>query len=173
MTNRQSIVNRQSSIVNSALLLLVIPLLAPHLASPPASAAPPPVSPQAAGTQTAGAPASAAMPDFEAYRARIEPIFLDKRPGHARCYVCHSQTTPWRIQRLDEGKTAYTLEQSRENFNSIERLVAPGRPLESRLLTMPLAEEAGGNHFHPGGRRWESQKDPEWQMLAAWVNGKS
>jgi hypothetical protein len=25
--------------------------------------------------------------------------------------------------------------------------------------------------MHAGGRRWRSQDDPEWQMLAAWVQG--
>ncbi|MGH9388141.1 MAG: hypothetical protein ACRD1Z_00890, partial [Vicinamibacteria bacterium] len=41
--------------------------------------------------------------------------------------------------------------------------------MRSRLLTMPLAEESGGNSFHPGGKHWESQSDPEWRTLASWV----
>ena len=32
--------------------------------------------------------------------------------------------------------------------------------------------EAGGDYAHNGGRRWTSQDDPEWQMLAAWVRGE-
>jgi len=48
-------------------------------------------------------------------------------------------------------------------------LVVPGDPLTSRLLMMPLAHEAGGDPFHPGGKHWESQKDPEWQTMAAWI----
>ena len=27
--------------------------------------------------------------DFEIYRTRVEPIFIKKRPGHARCVACH------------------------------------------------------------------------------------
>mgnify|MGYP003694517429 CR=1 FL=1 len=42
-------------------------------------------------------------------------------------------------------------------------------PLKSRLLTMPLAHEAGGTEFHPGGKHWDSQDDPEWKALADWV----
>ena len=34
--------------------------------------------------------ASAAGLDFEIYRSRVEPIFLRKRPGHARCVTCHA-----------------------------------------------------------------------------------
>src|SRR4051812_43683112 len=36
--------------------------------------------------------------DFMTYRATIEPIFLAKRADHARCYACHSQGTPLRLQ---------------------------------------------------------------------------
>jgi len=28
--------------------------------------------------------------DYEFFKARVEPIFLTKRPGDVRCYVCHS-----------------------------------------------------------------------------------
>ena len=35
----------------------------------------------------------------------------------------------------------------------------------------PLARGAGGDPFHGGGKHWESQTDPEWQTLAAWVKG--
>src|SRR5437867_10727206 len=27
---------------------------------------------------------------FEFYRAHVEPIFLARRAGHARCYACHA-----------------------------------------------------------------------------------
>jgi hypothetical protein len=36
---------------------------------------------------------------------------------------------------------------------------------------MPLAADAGGVAFHPGGKHWTSQSDPEWQVLANWVRG--
>ena len=29
--------------------------------------------------------------DYDFFKSRVEPIFLKKRPGHARCYVCHSE----------------------------------------------------------------------------------
>ena len=44
---------------------------------------------------------------------------------------------------------------------------------KSRLLTMPLAHEAGGTEFHPGGKHWESQDDPEWKTIADWVERPS
>lgn len=107
--------------------------------------------------------------DFATYRDRVQPIFLNKRPGLARCYVCHSQGTPFRLQRLAEGQTRWNEEETRKNFAAIQRLAVAGKPEASRLLLMPLAHEAGGTEFHPGGKRWTSQDDPEWKELAQWI----
>jgi hypothetical protein len=99
-------------------------------------------------------------------------VFLDKRAGLARCYICHSQGTPFRLQPLSAGSTTWSDAESRRNFDAIQRLVVPGDPTSSRLLMMPLATDAGGDPFHPGGKRWMSRDDPEWQMLSAWVRGQ-
>ncbi len=109
--------------------------------------------------------------DYDVFRARVQPIFLKKREGHARCVVCHTRaTTPFRLQALAAGSTAWSDEDSRQNFEAARRLVVPGEPMKSRLLTMPLSEDAGGNSFHPGGKHWESTDDPEWRSLADWVS---
>jgi hypothetical protein len=125
----------------------------------------------AAWTQAASqAPAATASAlNFDVYKAKIEPLFLEKRPGHARCVVCHSTGTAFRLQPLTRGQAAWTDEQSQKNFEMVARFVLPGVPAKSRLLVMPLAHEAGGTEFHPGGKHWESQDDPEWKTLAEWV----
>ena len=110
--------------------------------------------------------------DFDVYKAKVEPLFLEKRPGHARCVVCHSTGTAFRLQQLTPGQKAWSEEQSRKNFDMLGRFVLPGVPAKSRLLLMPLAHEAGGVEFHPGGTHWESQDDPEWKALADWVSGR-
>ena len=28
--------------------------------------------------------------DYATFKARVEPVFTKKRPGHARCVACHS-----------------------------------------------------------------------------------
>jgi hypothetical protein len=109
--------------------------------------------------------------DYEQFKSRVQPIFLDKRAGNARCYVCHSTGTPFRLQPLSNGSASWSEEESRKNFDAIQRLVVPGDPTSSRLLMLPLATEAGGDPFHPGGKRWTSKDDPEWKALAAWVLG--
>ena len=88
--------------------------------------------------------------DFEAFKAKVQPLLTEKRPGHARCITCHSTGTAFRLIRLPQGRDAYTEEESRKNFEAASRMV--------------LAE------FHPGGKHWESQDDPEWKALAAWVS---
>jgi hypothetical protein len=37
---------------------------------------------------TASAYSAAPALDYDVFKTRIEPIFLQKRAGHARCYVC-------------------------------------------------------------------------------------
>lgn len=107
--------------------------------------------------------------DYATFKTKIQPLLAEKRPGHARCITCHSTGTAFRLQRLPAGRSAYTDEETRKNFEAVTRVVVPGVPTKSRLLTMPLAHEAGGTEFHPGGKHWMSQDDPEWKTIADWV----
>jgi len=108
--------------------------------------------------------------NFETYRVRIEPIFLERRKDGVRCYDCHSLlSTRLRLQPLFPGSSSWTEEQSRRNFEVVSQLVAPSNPMKSRLLLHPLAQEAGGDPSHSGGKFWASRKDPEWQMIADWI----
>jgi hypothetical protein len=119
-----------------------------------------------------GGPAAAAVTlDYSFFRDRVQPIFLNKRPKHARCISCHENGNP-RLQELSPGATSWNEEESHKNFAAWQRVVSPGDPLASRLLMHPLAPEAGGDPFHAGGKHWKSQNDPEWQTLAAWARGQ-
>jgi hypothetical protein len=127
----------------------------------------------AAALQGAPQPKTAQPLDFQFYRTRVEPIFLKKRPGHVACYKCHSANNVRFLQRMPAGRTAFTEEESRRNFETVSLLVTPGEPLKSRILIHPLAEEAGGDSFHSGGKHWMSQDDPDWKTLAEWVRAVS
>jgi hypothetical protein len=110
--------------------------------------------------------------DYEFFKSRVEPVFLIKRPDHARCYVCHVESNnAFRLERLTSGARDWTEEQSRRNFEVVSILVNPGDPDTSRLLLHPLGPEGGGDVFHSGGRQFASKRDPAWRTLAAWVNG--
>jgi hypothetical protein len=110
--------------------------------------------------------------DYEFFKSRVEPVFLTKRPDHARCYVCHVESNnAFHLERLSPEAHAWTEEQSRRNFEMVAILVNPGDPDTSRLLLHPLAPESGGDVFHSGGRQFPSKRDPAWRTLAAWVNG--
>lgn len=116
--------------------------------------------------------AQAPQLDFEFFKTRVQPILLAKREGHARCYACHSTGTPYRLQRLSPGASTWNDEQSHKNFQSTAAMVNLQDPEASPLLTFPLAEKAGGNHFHPGGKHWDSKTAPEWQILDQWAKGQ-
>ena len=109
--------------------------------------------------------------DFEYFKTKVQPVLLAKREGHARCVSCHTTGTPMRFQPLSPGAAMWNEEESRKNFEVIRARVVAGNPLKSKLLTHPLAEEAGGDPSHDGGKHWMSQDDPEFQVLAAWVRG--
>ena len=114
--------------------------------------------------------ASAQSLDFEVYRTKVEPIFLKKRTGHARCAVCHeANNSAFRLEKRPPDGASWSEEQSRKNFAFVKNLVKPGDPDDSRLLKHPLAHEAGGDTFHNGGPQFPSKDDPDWQAIAAWV----
>lgn len=109
--------------------------------------------------------------DYLFFKERVQPIFLAKRTGHARCATCHTHRSP-PLQELSPGVTKWDNDQSRQNFEAWKLFVVPGKPQESRVLLHPLAAEAGGDAFHAGGKHWVSTGDPEWQTIASWVRGQ-
>jgi hypothetical protein len=129
--------------------------------------------------------------DYEFFKAKVEPIFLKPRPGHARCVLCHAgegkpgepnnggpvdRPFPFRLERLTPGATFWTEEQSQVNFWVAAHLVTPGKPQASLLLMHPLSPAAGREPFyngghHNGGHQFESKDDPDWQILSQWVQG--
>jgi len=108
--------------------------------------------------------------DFEYFKTKVQPIFMAKRPGHARCIACHSSGTPLRLQPLAAGATAWTDDEAQKNFTAIKRVASAGA--KSRLIMHPLDEAAGGDFYHSGGKHWSSQDDPEWKVLQAFVLGQ-
>lgn len=109
--------------------------------------------------------------DFAFFKERVQPILTTKREGHARCISCHGFGTPMKLVPLPEGGATWSDADARKNFEIIRARVVPGFPNQSRLLRHPLAEDAGGDPHHDGGKHWATKNDPEWQTLAAWASG--
>ncbi|HLK82944.1 MAG TPA: hypothetical protein VKT99_15830 [Xanthobacteraceae bacterium] len=116
---------------------------------------------------------AADAPDFEYFKAKVQPIFLTKRPGHARCVMCHAEANNMlRLQKLPEGQTTWSEEDTRKNYETVVKIVqAADDPLKSKILIHPLAPEAGGDAFHSGGRQFANKNDPYWKTIAAWAQG--
>jgi hypothetical protein len=88
--------------------------------------------------------------DYEFFKSRVQPIFLTKRPDHARCYVCHVESNnAFHLETLSPNAREWTEEQSRRNFETVSRLVNPGDPDTSRLLLHPLALRVAATYFIP------------------------
>jgi hypothetical protein len=115
--------------------------------------------------------AGAASLNYEFFKTKVEPVFLEKRAGHTRCVVCHTtNNAPFHLVPLSPGATSWNEEQSRQNFELIQRVAAPGVQ-DSPLVKHPLDQEAGGDPHHGGGQQFTSQQDPDWQTLKAFVTG--
>jgi hypothetical protein len=116
--------------------------------------------------------AAAPSLDYEYFKSKVQPIFVAKRAGHARCISCHGSGTPLRLQPPSVGGTGWTEEESKKNFEAVRRVAIAGNA-KSPLLIHPLDETAGGDFFHSGGKHWASQNEPEWQVLRAWIMGQT
>ena len=126
-----------------------------------------------AAQQTAPPSTPTTTLSYEFFKTDVQPIFLNERAGHARCVACHGhRTTPLVMQPLAPGRTTWTEEESRRNFEAIQHLVTPG-DLESPLLVHALEETAGGDFYHNGGKHFASKNDPEWIPLKTWVLGQT
>lgn len=116
--------------------------------------------------------AAAQSLDYATYKAKVEPIFLKKREGHARCVVCHAgAANGFHLQPLAPGASTWTEEQSKQNFETVSKLVSKANLMNSPLLKHPLAGTAGGDDFHSGGRQFQSKNDPDWKAIADWASG--
>jgi hypothetical protein len=111
--------------------------------------------------------------DYEFYKAKVQPIFLAKRAGHAPCVMCHADANNMlRLEKLPDGQSTWTEEQTRKNFDTVTKIVqAVDDPLTAKILLHPLAPEAGGDAFHSGGRQFASKNDPSWKLIAQWAQG--
>jgi hypothetical protein len=116
---------------------------------------------------------AAATLDYEFYKAKVQPIFLAKRSGHAPCAMCHAGADNMlHLERLPDGQATWTEEQTRKNFDTVAKIVqAVDDPMTAKILTHPLAPEAGGDAFHSGGRQFASKNDPDWRIIARWAQG--
>ncbi len=128
------------------ILLAVVPLLAQQASCPPAL-------------------------DYAFFRDQVQPIFLKKRPGHARCIVCHEHGSP-PLQSLKAGATFWTEEQSRKNFEMWKLFVKAGNPSASRADASTRGQERRRPFSCGRQKHWQSQDDPEWRIPARWVNGE-
>ncbi len=125
----------------------------------------------ASGSSEARQQPAAAL-DYDYFKKNVQPVFLKKRPGHARCVACHIGATPMNLTPLATGSATWTEEETKKNFAAVQKVAFAGNA-KSMLLLHPLDEKAGGDFYHSGGKHWTSQSDPEWQLLRNFVMGQT
>ncbi len=45
--------------------------------------------------------------DYEVFKTRVQPVFLNKRPGNARCVSCHTSDGAAYLQPLPSGQRTW------------------------------------------------------------------
>jgi hypothetical protein len=111
--------------------------------------------------------------DYDFFKAKVQPIFLTKRDGHARCVMCHADANnQLHLQKLPDGQTTWSEEDTKKNFDTVSKIInAVDDPLDAKILRHPLAPEAGGDAFHSGGRQFADRNDPYWKTIEAFAKG--
>jgi hypothetical protein len=131
------------------------PLATPMPAAAPAAAMP---APAPAATMATGAP------DLGYFIARIEPVLLGV------CAQCHAGAGKGQFALVTHPPgSPYPLADHRTNFETVSRLLTPGKPELSRFLLKPLAERDGGVK-HGGGDRI-SKGDANYKSWTEFING--
>ena len=111
--------------------------------------------------------------DYEYFKAKVQPIFLTKRAGHARCVMCHAEANNMlHLQKLPPGQATWSEEDTRKNFDTVSKIInAVDDPMTAKILIHPLAPEAGGDAYHSGGRQFPNRNDPYWKTIAEFAKG--
>lgn len=115
--------------------------------------------------------------DFNYFTAFVQPLFTKKYSGGA-CVDCHTpeSNSSGRFRIFAPGPGGrYTLAQSRVNFVSVLSVIDRSHPAGSKLLLKPLNPttregDLRGMH-HDGGVFWQSQYDPDFEIVADWLKG--
>ena len=88
--------------------------------------------------------AQAAALDYEYFKAKVQPIFLTKREGHARCVMCHAEANNMlHLQKLPEGQTTWSEEDTRKNFDTVSKIIQAVRRSADRKNPAASARPRG------------------------------
>ena len=111
------------------------------------------------------APTSApGQPDLGLFMARVEPVLLGV------CSRCHAGTGKGQFALIvHEGGTRFPLADHRKNYDTVTRLLVPGKPESSKFLLKPLAERDGGTK-HTGGDLI-TKGDANYRSWVDFING--
>ncbi len=111
--------------------------------------------------------------DYEFFKSRVEPVFLTKRPDHARCYACHVESN--NAFHLREAFTRGARLDRRAIAPQLRNAIDTREPRRSRYQPAAASPawrpKAAAMCITPADGSSPSKRDPAWRTLAAWVNG--
>lgn len=119
-------------------------------------------------------------PDFEYFKARVQPLLVKPGADGRACVMCHATQAGFALKL--PGKAGFTETQSRANFESVLRQVNRDAPKKSKVLLKPTRpnDNAGDPALegatHGGGTRWgrsteEASGSVEYETVLDWIRG--
>lgn len=119
-------------------------------------------------------------PDFEYFKARVQPLLVKPGADGRACVMCHATQAGFALKL--PGKAGFTEAQSRANFESVLRQVDREAPKKSKVLLKPTRpnDNAGDPALegatHGGGTRWgrsteEASGSAEYEVILDWIRG--
>jgi hypothetical protein len=119
-------------------------------------------------------------PDFEYFKARVQPLLVKPGADGRACVMCHATQAGFALKL--PGKAGFSEAQSRANFESVLRQVNREAPKKSKVLLKPTRpnDNAGDPALegatHGGGTRWgrsteEASGSVEYETILDWIRG--
>jgi hypothetical protein len=117
-----------------------------------------------------------ALPDFDFFVSKVQPILAARGADGKACVVCHASHALFKLRMPVDGH--FTAQQSRENYANALKVANVAEPRKSLLLikpTRPNDSVGDANLYlatHNGGERWAGDEgSPEYQTLLEWIRG--
>ena len=122
----------------------------------------------AVSQQTAPGSATSTSLDYEFFKTRVQPIFMAKRAGNARCISCHAPARRCDCSRSRrEARHGATRTRARTSRRSAGRRAR--QPEEQAAASIRSRKRPAATSITTAASTGDSQNDPEWQTLEAWV----
>lgn len=114
--------------------------------------------------------------DYDYYREKVEPLFVELGSDGSSCATCHNTHAVFNLKPLPSNGQ-YGLAESRHNYANALKVIDVDDPSRSLMLLKPISprqtnEDTGFGHA--GGVRWQQGANSEqWKLVYEWIRRRT